>query len=70
MDYQTNQHTLMKGDRKGRSDIMNSDSQETLFGLQSQDSFLRERHRVPSHQWGGHRVILKHSLKLPIGGRI
>lgn len=31
----------MKGDRKGRSDIMNSDTQETLFGLQGQDSFLR-----------------------------
>lgn len=41
MEFQTNQHTLMKGDRKGRSDIMNSDTQETLFGLQSQDSFLR-----------------------------
>lgn len=72
MEFQTGQHTLMKGDRKGRSD-MNSDAQRLYLDYRVSET----QGRMPISSVGrphrkllGQGIILKHSLKLPTGGRI
>lgn len=42
MRFQTDPHITGESRQKGKEDIMNSDTQETLFDLQGQDSSFRE----------------------------